>query len=36
MMIAAHAQALGSILVTNNASEFHRVPHLLVEEWGLV
>jgi tRNA(fMet)-specific endonuclease VapC len=33
MMIAAHAQSLGSILVTNNKKEFLRVPHLKIEDW---
>jgi tRNA(fMet)-specific endonuclease VapC len=33
MMIAAHAQCLGSILVTNNKKEFSRVPHLKIEDW---
>lgn len=31
--IAAHALALGSTLVTNNAREFERVPGLRVENW---
>jgi tRNA(fMet)-specific endonuclease VapC len=35
MMIAAHAMAEDSVLVTNNAREFHRVPGLAVEEWAL-
>lgn len=35
MMIAAHALAEDSVLITNNAREFHRVPGLAVEEWGL-
>lgn len=35
MMIAAHAMAEDSVLITNNAREFHRVPGLAVEEWGL-
>ena len=35
MMIAAHALAEESVLVTNNAREFHRVPGLAVEEWSL-
>lgn len=35
MMIAAHAMAEDSALITNNAREFHRVPGLAVEEWGL-
>ncbi len=32
-MIAAHARALGLILVTNNIREFKRVPGLRVENW---
>lgn len=32
-LIAAHALALGSILVTNNVSEFSRIPELGVEDW---
>ena len=35
MMIAAHALAEDSVVVTNNAREFHRVPGLAVEEWAL-
>lgn len=35
LMIAAHAKAEESVVVTNNAREFHRVPGLAVEEWGL-
>lgn len=35
LMIAAHALAEDSVLVTNNAREFHRVPGLAVEEWAL-
>ena len=35
MMIAAHALAHDSALITNNAREFHRVPGLAVEEWDL-
>jgi tRNA(fMet)-specific endonuclease VapC len=34
-MIAAHARALGLILVTNNIREFSRVPSLVVENWAL-
>jgi len=34
MMIAAHALAEDSVVVTNNACEFHRVPGLAVEEWA--
>ena len=33
--IAAHAMAEDSVLVTNNAREFLRVPGLAVEEWDL-
>lgn len=32
-MIAAHAQALGRVLVTNNARHFSRVPGLKLENW---
>ncbi len=35
LMIAAHALAEDSVVVTNNAREFHRVPGLAVEEWTL-
>jgi len=35
MMIAAHVLAEDSVLITNNAREFHRVPGLAVEEWAL-
>ena len=35
MMIAAHALAEDSVLVTNNAREFLRVPGLALEEWRL-
>jgi tRNA(fMet)-specific endonuclease VapC len=35
MLIAAHAIAEDSALITNNAREFHRVPGLAVEEWTL-
>ena len=31
--IAAHAQALGVTLVSNNTREFKRVPGLRVENW---
>src|SRR5262245_54931300 len=31
MMIAAHAQCLNTILVTNNAKEFSRIPNLKIE-----
>lgn len=33
MLIAAHALATGSILVTDNVSEFSRVPGLKIENW---
>jgi tRNA(fMet)-specific endonuclease VapC len=32
-MIAAHAQSLGRILVTNNGRHFSRVPGLKLENW---
>ena len=32
-LIAAHAVAQGSILVTNNTAHFRRVPGLAVENW---
>lgn len=32
-MIAGHARSQGLILVTNNLSEFKRVPGLRVEDW---
>lgn len=32
-LIAAHARSLNAALVTNNLSEFRRVPGLLVEDW---
>lgn len=35
LLIAAHAMAEDSTLVTNNAREFLRVPGLAVEEWAL-
>lgn len=35
MLIAAHALAEDSVVITNNAREFLRVPALAVEEWGL-
>ena len=34
LMIAAHAMAEDSAVITNNAREFHRVPGLAVEEWA--
>lgn len=33
MMIAAHAQCLNLILVTNNQKEFSRIPNLKIENW---
>ena len=33
MLIAAHARALGLVLVTNNEREFSRVEGLLLENW---
>lgn len=33
LMIAAHAQALGAVLVTDNVSEFSRVEGQAVENW---
>lgn len=35
LLIAAHALAEDTVLVTNNAREFLRVPGLAVEEWAL-
>jgi tRNA(fMet)-specific endonuclease VapC len=35
MMIAAHALAEDSVIITSNIREFHRVPGLAVEEWPL-
>ena len=35
LLIAAHAMAEDSTVVTNNAREFLRVPGLAVEEWAL-
>lgn len=32
-MLAGHARALGLIVVTNNVSEFSRVPGIRVENW---
>jgi tRNA(fMet)-specific endonuclease VapC len=31
--IAAHARSMGLVVVTNNLSEFERVPGLMVENW---
>lgn len=33
LLIAAHALATGSILVTDNLREFKRVPGLQVQNW---
>ena len=35
LMIVAHALAEDSVVITNNAREFHRVPALAVEEWAI-
>ena len=35
LLIAAHALAEDSVVITNNAREFHRMPGLAVEEWAL-
>ncbi len=35
LMIASHALAEDSVLITNNAREFLKVPGLAVEEWQL-
>jgi tRNA(fMet)-specific endonuclease VapC len=34
-LIAAHAQAIGATLVSNNTREFERVPGLRVENWAV-
>lgn len=33
LLIAAHAMATSSILVTNNEKEFKRIPYLTLENW---
>ena len=33
LLIAAHALTLGAVLITNNETEFRRVPGLTVENW---
>lgn len=33
LWIAAHALALGAMLVTNNIKEFRRIPHLKIDNW---
>ncbi len=35
LLIAAHARALGMVLVTDNLREFNRVPDLQIENWLL-
>lgn len=35
LFIAAHAQSLGLILVTNNTQEFGRVRNLALENWAI-
>lgn len=35
MLIAAHAMAEDSAIITNNAREFLRVPGLAVQEWSI-
>jgi tRNA(fMet)-specific endonuclease VapC len=35
LFIAAHARCLGLTLVTNNTSEFGRVPGLALENWAI-
>ncbi len=32
-LIAAHAVAIGAILVTNNQKDFEKYPKLVVENW---
>ena len=33
-LIAAHAHAIGAVLVSNNTREFERVPGLKLENWA--
>ncbi len=33
LLIAAHAAAEDSVVITNNAREFHRIPGVAVEAW---
>jgi tRNA(fMet)-specific endonuclease VapC len=35
LMTAAHALAEDSVVITNNAREFLRIPGVAVEEWTL-
>ncbi|MBA3056451.1 MAG: PIN domain-containing protein [Gammaproteobacteria bacterium] len=35
MLIAAHALAEDSAIITNNAREFYRIPGLAVQEWAI-
>lgn len=35
LFVAAHARALGLVLVTNNTTEFERVSGLTVENWAV-
>ena len=35
MLIAAHARALNSVLITNNETEFKRVSSLKIENWAI-
>ncbi len=35
MLIAAHALSIDSVLITNNESEFRRVPALKIENWAV-
>ncbi len=34
LMIAAHALAMGIVLITNNTREFNRIPDLRCEDWS--
>ncbi len=34
MLIAAHAQSINAVLVTNNTKEFQRVLNLKIEDWS--